>query len=333
MAGFCRIGLFMLAGLIIATASQAEPLKIGILKVGGSGPVYLAQDRGYFAAEGLETTLVSFGGGEAVSVAVVSGDVDIAATGLTASLYNLANGGQIRVVAGMHREAPGFKMQGYFASKRAYDAGLKSLKDLPGHSIALTTIGSTTHYAVGMLAMKYGFPLSSVRILPLQSMTNSTAAVIGGQADAGIIPGTLSAELARGGAVNLGWVGDETPWQIGSVFVTTKTANGRGDMIKGFLRALTLGARDYRAAFVNAKEEREDSPSAPAALAVLSKYIGAPAADLDPQLPWVDPKLRIDTKDVTRQIDWYKSQGMVKGDITADKLIDMRYAIRLSNNP
>jgi hypothetical protein len=36
--------------------------------------------------------------------------------------------------------------------------------------------------------------------------------------------------------------------------------------------------------------------------------------------------LRIDEKDVSRQIDWYKAQGMVKGDITAERLIDLRYA-------
>ena len=48
-------------------------------------------------------------------------------------------------------------------------------------------------------------------------------------------------------------------------------------------------------------------------------------------MPYVDPLLRIDMKDVGRQIDWYKAQGMVKGDITADKLVDTRYAVPLSS--
>jgi NitT/TauT family transport system substrate-binding protein len=326
---FWRTSMLALAGLIAAATAQAEPLKVGILKVGASGPVYIAEDRGYFAAEGLTIKPVTFEAGQAVAVAVVSGDIDIGVTGLTAGLYNLAAGGQIRVIAGLHREAHGFRMLGYFASKRAYDLGLTSLKDIQGHSVAITTIGSTTHYAVGLLAMKYGFPIESVRILPLQTITNSAAAVVGGQADVGMIPSTLNAEMDKAGAKNLGWVGDETPWQIGAVFVTAKSADERPDANARFLRALLKGARDYHDAFTGSSEERKDGPTAPAVLAIIAKYIGEPPEELDPQMPYVDPQLRLDINDVRRQIDWYKAQGMVKGDITAERLVDTRYAVAL----
>jgi NitT/TauT family transport system substrate-binding protein len=321
-----RMSVLALAGLLFATGAQAETIKIGILKVGASGPIYLAQARGYFAAEGITAEPVTFGAGQAVAVAVVSGDVDIGVTGLTAGLYNLASGGQLRVVGGLHREARGFRMLGYFASKRAYDAGLTSLKDVANHSVALTTIGSTTHYAVGLLAMKYGFPISTVKILPLQSIPNSSAAVIGGQTDVGMIPGTLKAEMDKGGAHLLGWVGDETPWQIGAVFVTTKTADERANMVKRFLRVLVKGSRDYHDAFTDAHEERADQPSAPAALEIIAKAIGETPQALDGQLPYVDPALRLDMRDIKRQIDWYHDQGMIKGEITIDKLVDKRYA-------
>ena len=321
-----RASVLVFAVLIAAGTARAETVKVGILKVGASGPVYIARDRDYFAAEGLTVDLVNFEAGQAVAVATVSGDVDIGVTGLTAGLYNLAVGGQIRVVAGLHREVHGFRMLGYFASKRAYDGGLTSLKDIKGHSVAISTIGSTTHYAVGLLATKYGFPLESVRILPLQSFSNSAAAVIGNQADVGMIPSTLKAEMDKAGAQNLGWVGDETPWQIGACFVTTKSANDRHDAITRFLRALLKGARDYHDAFTNTREERADGPTAPAVLVIMTKYLGGSPEELGPQMPYVDPRLRIDVKDVRRQIDWYKAQGMVKGDITAERLIDMRYA-------
>ena len=52
--------------------AQAEAIKVGILKVGASGPVYIAQERGYFATEGLTAEPVTFGAGQAVAVAVVS---------------------------------------------------------------------------------------------------------------------------------------------------------------------------------------------------------------------------------------------------------------------
>lgn len=321
--------LALLLAAPVVTSAQAVPLKVGILKVGASGPLYIAADRGYFTAGGLDVTLVDFGAGQAVAVAVASGDIDVGVTGLTAGLYNLASGGQLRVIAGLHREVPGFHTLGYFVSRRAYDAGLTALKDIGGHSMAITTVGSTTHYAVALLAMKYGIPLASIRILPLQNNSNSAAAVTGGQADAAMVAGTLEAQVERGGAKLLGWVGDETPWQLGSVFVSTKTDQDRQDMLRHFLVALSKGARDYHDAFTNAQEARADGPTAPAVLAIMAQHLGVTPQDLDTQIPYVDPQLGLDVKDMARQIDWYRSQGMVKGDITVDKLVDKRFGVPL----
>jgi NitT/TauT family transport system substrate-binding protein len=318
----------LLVGLAAAVPASAEEIKVGILSVGSSGPVYVAQARGYFAAEGLTIELVNFEAGQAVAVAIVAGDVDIGVTGLTASLYNMASRGEIRVLAGLHREARGFHLLGYFASKHAYAAGLTSFKDFPGHSVAITTIGSTTHYALGLLADKFGFPLQEVRVLPMQTITNSAAAVIGGQADVGLIPGTLTQQmLDQGGAHLIGWVGDETPWQIGSVFVTAKTADERHDMLVRFLRALGHGARDFHDAFTGPGEVRKDGPTAPAVLAIVAKYLGKPPEKIKTEMPYVDPELRLDESDVAHQIDWYKAQGMVKGAVTVETLIDKRYAV------
>lgn len=324
-----RRWLLLVASLGFLAPARAEEIKIGILKVPSSGPVYLAQEMGFFAAEGLQASFVNFEAGQAVAVAVIAGDADVGVTGLTASLYNLALRGEMRVLAGFHREAPGFRVLGYFASAQAAKTGLTSLKDLPGHSLAITTIGSTTHYAVGLLAEKYGFPLSSVRIVPAQTISNSVAVLIGNQADAGLIPGNLTNEVTAHGARLLGWVGDETPWQIGSVFVATKTADRRSDMMRRFLLALGKGAQTYHDAFTGPGETRKDGPSAPAALAIIGKYVGEPVERLEIELPYVDPKLRINVKDVAHQIAWYKAQGMVKGDLTADQFIDGRYAVAL----
>ena len=321
--------LALLVAAPVMASAQGVPLKVGILKVGASGPLYIAADRGYFTAEGLDVSLVNFGAGQAVAVAVASGDIDIGVTGLTAGLYNLASGGQLRVIAGLHREVPGFHTVGYFVSKRAYDAGLTSLKDIGGHSMAITTIGSTTHYAVALLAMKYGIPLASIRIMPLQSNSNSAAAVTGGQADAAMAGSTFETAIEKSGAKLLGWVGDETPWQLGSVFVSTKTDEERQDMLRHFLGALAKGARDYHDAFASGQEKRADGPTAPAVLAIMAQHLGVAAAGLDTQIPYVDPQLGLDVKDMTRQIDWYRSQGMVKGDITVDKLVDKRFGVPL----
>jgi hypothetical protein len=44
---------------------------------------------------------------------------------------------------------------------------------------------------------------------------------------------------------------------------------------------------------------------------------------------YVDPELRLAVKDIARQIAWYRSQGMVKGEVTVDQVIDRRYVVDL----
>jgi len=311
------------------SASAAAPLqeiKVGVLKVGATGPVYVALDRGYFTAEGLKADLVYFGAGSAVAEAIVAGSVDVGVTGLTAGLYNMAAGGQVRVISGLHREAPGFHELGYFASPHAWAAGWRTFKDFPGHSVAITTIGSTTHYALGLLAEHEGFPLSSVRPIPMQSIPNSASAVVGSKADFGLLPSTSLEELKTQDVHLVGWVGDVTPWQIGSVFTATMTADTQHNMLKHFLVALQKGVNDYYDAFTTSNGTREDGPTAPAILSIISKYLDQPAARLEHEVPYMDPKMRIDVADIDHQIAWYRAQGMIKALVTAKQVVDLRYA-------
>src|SRR3954453_15993789 len=81
--------LAVLLGGLAGNAWAADKLVVGVLKLVSSGPVYLAQDKGYFKAEGLDTELKFFEAAQPVSVAVVSGDIDVGITGLTGGFYNL----------------------------------------------------------------------------------------------------------------------------------------------------------------------------------------------------------------------------------------------------
>ncbi len=118
--------------------AKAEHLKIGVLRLGQAGPVFIAQDKGYFAAEGLDTEVVLFDAAQPIAVAVASGDLAFGATALTAGLYSLGGQGALRIVAGMNRYHPDFHSVAYLVSNRARDQGLKSFKDFGGHTVAVT---------------------------------------------------------------------------------------------------------------------------------------------------------------------------------------------------
>lgn len=317
-------------GILAPSANAAEKLKIGTLMTLGAGPLYVGIDRGYFAKEGFDIELVPFEAGQPVAVATVSGDIDFGIAGVTSALYTLAGQGALRLVGGWGYDRDGFPASAIVASNRAYEAGLKSIKDLGGHSIGLTQIGSTYHYALAIIAEKYGVDLKTVRTLPLQSFPNVASAVVGGQADAGLLLAVTTLPLLdRGDAKLLAWVGDEVPWQVAAIWVSTKTANERGDMVKRFLRALAAGAKDCDDAFVGPGSARKDGPTAPQIYAIIGNYVKIPVAQMATSLGYVDPQLRLDMKDIARQIAWYKSQGMLKSEVTPEQAVDKRYAVAL----
>jgi NitT/TauT family transport system substrate-binding protein len=325
----------MIAAALVALATSlmsvasAETIKIGTQKPVG-GPLYIADAKGYYAAEGLTPDYVYFEAGEPIAVAAASGAIDFGVAGLTGGFYSLAGAGALRIIAGQTHEVPTFHANTVAASNRAYDAGLKSVKDLAGHSVAITQIGSAFHYDLGLLADKYHFDLKSLRLMPLQTNPNAVAAVVGNSADAvvTIAPWVMPA-IQRGDAKLLAFIGDESPWQLSVAFTATKTANDKRDVVERFLHALRKATHDYHDAFTDAAGKRADQASAPEIIAILAKYTGQAPAALETGLGYMDAEARLDAKDVMHQVAWYRAQGMLKSDFNAEDIIDKRYAVPL----
>ncbi len=317
--------------LLAPLAARAEHIKLGAIKTAGAGPIFIGLDKGYFAAEGLDAEVVFFDAAQPVAVAVVSGDIDFGITGVTAGFYNLGSKGALRIIGAQGRESPGFHNVVLLGSKKAYDSGLTSLKELGGHSVAITGTGTPGHYAVGLAAEKYGFPVASIRFLSLGGVPNIVSALTGGQADAGatVVTVPMVPSIDRGDLKVLGWVSDEFPFQDRAIFVSTRTADERRDTIERFFRAFRKAAQDYHDAFIGPDERPKDGPTAKATLELIASHVGQKPEAVRLGIAYVDPSFRVDVKDIRRQIAWYKSQGMVKDDVDPDAIIDKRYVVPL----
>ena len=141
--------------LIAAVAAFAAPpvraadsAKIGVVKSTLSAPLYVAIAKGYFADEGIDAQITFFEAAQPIFVAVVSGDLDFGVSGVTGGMYQLAIQNQLRIIGAHSAEVPGFTGYGVFVSTPAWNAGLKSLKDIPGHSAGINTVGSSFHYSL-----------------------------------------------------------------------------------------------------------------------------------------------------------------------------------------
>lgn len=314
-----------------AAPARAESIKVGLSKLLSYPAVPIAIERGYFKEQGIDAEMVFFNSAQPVAVAVASGSVDFGVSGLSAAFYTLAGQGQLRMIAASGYEQPGFYNIVLLGSLKAYDAGLKSPKDLPGHAVAVTQLGTSLQLNLGRIAEKFGVDLKTIEVKALQSNSNVVSSLTGGTIDAGIIPATPALPLIAKNEVKvLSWVGDDVPGNTGSAaFTGTKTANERGDLVKRYLVAYRKGMKDFHDAFTDANGKRKDGPGAPAMLEFLAKFTGMQAETIDKATPYVDAQGRVDMKDIASQIAWYTAQGQIRGEVKADELVDARYAIPL----
>jgi len=319
------------AASLAARDARAEAITIGVTKNTVSPALFVAHEKGYFAAEGLESELkVLVAGAEEIAVAVASGALDFGGAGTSGGLFNLGWQGVVRIIAGGIHEAPGFQGLALVVSNRAFAGGLKTFPDLATHlqTYAVTQVGGPTHYALVLLADKYRIDLGGVRIVPLQTAPNEMNAIVGGTVDASAPPTSSAAHAIQQGTVKLlGFVGDETPFQFGTVFVAAKLANERRELVERFLRAYRKGARLYHDAFTGPDGRRRDGADAPEILALLAKDLDLSLEDVRLGISFIDPEGRLDVADVRRQIAWFQAQGMVKPGIDAGATLDARYIV------
>ena len=161
----------LLAGAAFAFTSSpaaAETIKVGTTKLASTAPLYIAIDKGYFTAEGLTAEVVMFDAAQPINMGITSGDLDFGVTAVSGAFYSLAAQGSQKIIAGTVRDEPGFQQYAFVVANRAYDAGLKSYKDLTGHSVAVVQVGGPIQYTLALIEEKYKLDTKTIRAVPMQ---------------------------------------------------------------------------------------------------------------------------------------------------------------------
>jgi NitT/TauT family transport system substrate-binding protein len=312
------------------TAAAQDKVSIAALRFVSSAPIFIAMEKGYFKEQGLEVEFKFFDAAQPIAVAVAAGDADLGITGLTGGFFNLAGKGAVKIIAAQSREEPGYDFVAYLATKKAFDAGFTEPGKFPGKTIAITQTGSTFHYMLGMLADKRGFKLTDVTLKPLQSIANVTAALKGEQVDGALLPANNAYTAEKEGFARIvGWVHQETPWQLGALFAGTRVIDQRRAVVEKFVAAYLKACADYSEAFLrrDAAGKRMFGDKADALIPMVQKYVEPkPSADqVKASASFIDAQGRLLVKNIYDQIAWYQAQGMVARDVDAAKVLDLSF--------
>ena len=166
-----------------ARAQSIEKPKL-TLAVGGKNllyylPLTIAEQRGYFKAEGLDVSIVDFAGGSQALRAVVGGSADVVSGAFEHTVNMQTKGQRLRAFV-LQGRAPQIVLG---VSTRTM-AGFKTVADLKGKKIGVTAPGSSTNVMVNFILAKAGLKPSDVSIIGVGATQGAVAALRSGQIDA-----------------------------------------------------------------------------------------------------------------------------------------------------
>jgi len=226
--------LLVAAGILTAARAGAEPLRVGT-PAGANFtflPARIAADRGIFKAEGLDVEVTDFGGGAKLQQAMVSGAIDMTVSAGTDLAFSVKGSPDIAVAAMGSRPTLGIVV--------AYDSPLKTVDDLKGKKVGVTTVGSLTEWLMKRLIAQQGWPKDAVTLVPVGSDLQSQAALLTtGQIDGVVAPPAFGVqlELAKKARILLSGFNIGKDFLGEAIYASNKLVESNPDAIRRFLKA------------------------------------------------------------------------------------------------
>ena len=195
------IAAALLATLCIALPARAETIAVraSFVPAAPALAAWVAQDRGFFAAQGLDVSLTPV-----QNVSLVPGllgkQIDIGMV-TTVDLIKAADGGiGIVAVAGNHNEVAGSTTNVLIARK---DAGIHSIRDIAGKIVGTPSIGAILHVALLHWMVKEGMDPNAIQAveIPFPLMAEQMAA---GRIDVAVSAQPFAARMLAAGNISLG---------------------------------------------------------------------------------------------------------------------------------
>src|SRR5882757_2326012 len=97
------------AAWVLPAVAGAETVRVGIVGASSDAPFFIADAKGYFAAEGLTVELMPFDSGAKMVAPLGTGDLDAGGGAVSVGLYNAVKRGVgLKIVADKVHYGPGY---------------------------------------------------------------------------------------------------------------------------------------------------------------------------------------------------------------------------------
>lgn len=168
-----------LLAAVIGPAGAAEKLRVGkaVPFAWTFTPLDVGIETGIFAREGVEIEAMSFAGDAKLQQGLAADSIDIG-IGSGPGMAFMAKGVPAKAVAAMAG------LPANMAVMVSYNSPIRTVEDLKGKKIGVTTVGSLTDWLAKRIAVTKGWGPAGVTTVPVGGMESSRAVMKTGQIDA-----------------------------------------------------------------------------------------------------------------------------------------------------
>jgi NitT/TauT family transport system substrate-binding protein len=164
-------------------AVEKPKIKVSVMSTVDLAPFRLAQEAGYFKAEGLEVEAIEAPSGQASMTKMISGEVDIAVSSYMPFFIAKSKGvADVRLVADCASISPRSN-----AIVTVPNSPVKSIGDMAGKRVAITDKNTATHLLTISVMKDHGVDASKVQWVAMP-LPNIAGALSRGEVDAGLLP-------------------------------------------------------------------------------------------------------------------------------------------------
>jgi len=214
-----------------ASADAAEKLRVGkaVPEAFSFVPLDVGMKQGIFAKNGVEVESIAFAGDAKMQQAMAADSLDIA-LGSGPAMAFIVKGSPIKGVAAM--AGPPLLL-----AIVVRPDGPKSVTDLKGRKVSVSTAGSLTYWLVSETARRHGWGPDGISIAPMGAMPGQIAALKRGDIDGVImdIGNAFDLEKKGEGRILVRFT-DIKDFHIHVIFATDKLIAAKPDAIRGFLK-------------------------------------------------------------------------------------------------
>lgn len=232
--------VFLWTAGFLPAARAEEKVRLSVAAVTASYmDEFVAIEKGFHREEGLAVEMIRAGGGVATQ-ALIAGDLQFS-TSEGSALGAMLRGAEIKVVY-TNIDRPGYQLW----SGRPE---IKTLKDLVGKRVGVTSRGDTQELSVRLLLRKHGLDANSVAYIPVGFGATRLAALQTGTVDSAPLGAGDFAQLKQPKGHMLGDAEKEIRFAYVGLAVPSRLLARNPALVERFLRAVVKGreyARRYR---------------------------------------------------------------------------------------